>query len=109
MISIARDSGVVTLINAFACEPAQQENLMKAWRDAEAELGVLPGVVSAALHRSFDGTRVVNYGQLRSVEDWENLRKVGQMKAYFDRITKFGSPDAHLYEVIYTRDRTSVA
>ena len=51
----------------------------------------------------------MNYGQLRSGEDWENLRKIGQMKAYFDRITKFGSPHAHLYEVVYTRDRTSVA
>jgi hypothetical protein len=49
MISIARDSGVVTVINAFTCEPAQQANLVKAWRDAETELGVLPGVVSAAL------------------------------------------------------------
>lgn len=29
--------------------------------------------------------------QLRSVEGWDNLRKVGQIKGYFDRITKFGT------------------
>ncbi len=68
--------------------------------------GCSPGVISTALHRSLDGTRVVNYGQLRSAADWEKLREVGQTKAYFDRITRFGRPDAHLYEVVYTRDRT---
>jgi len=45
---------------------------------------------------------VVNYAQLRSAQDRENLRKVGQLRAHFDRITKFGKPDAHLSEVVYT-------
>jgi heme-degrading monooxygenase HmoA len=104
MISISRDSGLVTVINSFACEPEQQENLIGAWREAAAELGKLPGVVSAALHKSLDGTRVVNYVQVRSVEDWENLRKVGQSQGYFDRVTKFGTPDPHVYEVVDTRE-----
>ncbi len=107
MISIARDSGLVTVINSFSCEPEQQENLVSAWRDAATELGALSGIVSAALHRSLDGTRVVNYVQVRSVEDWENLRNIGQTKGYFDRITKFGTPDAHVYEVVDTRDRAA--
>ena len=68
------------------------------------------GIVAATLHRSLDGTRVVNYVQVRSVEDYENLRKVGQAKGYFDRIAKFatGKPDAHVYEVVDTRDRPAV-
>jgi heme-degrading monooxygenase HmoA len=107
MISITRDSGLVTVINAFTCEPGQQEDLVSAWRDAAAELGKLPGMVSAALHKSVDGTRVVNYVQVRSVGDWENLRKVGETKGYFDRIAKFGAPDAHVYEVIDTRERVA--
>ncbi len=109
MISISRNSGPVTLINVFSCEPAAQNALVEAWREAETELGTLPGVVSAALHRSLDGTRVVNYGQLRSVEDWENLRKIGRMKAYFERINQFGQPDAHLYEIMYMLDRSGAA
>ena len=100
---------MITVINSFACEPEQQENLVRALRDAAPELGALPGIVAATLHRSFDGTRVVNYVQVRSVEDYENLRKVGQTKGYFDRITKFatGKPDAHVYEVVVTRDRAA--
>ena len=52
----------------------------------------------------------MNYVQVRSVEDYENLRKVGQAKGYFDRIAKFatGKPDAHVYEVVDTRDRAAV-
>jgi quinol monooxygenase YgiN len=93
---------MISVINSFACEPEQQENLVRALRDAAPELGALPGIVAATLHRSLDGTRVVNYVQVRSVEDYENLRKVGQTKGYFDRITKFatGKPDAHVYEVV---------
>ena len=105
MISIARDTGLVTVINSFTCEPGQQDNLVSARRDAAAELGKLPGLVSAALHKSLDGTRVVNYAQVRSLEDWENLRKVVQSKGYFDRVMKFGTPDAHVYEVVDTRER----
>jgi hypothetical protein len=81
------DSGLV--IDAFTCEAEQQEDLVSTWRDAAAELGRLPGIVSAALHKSVDGTRAVNDMQVRSAEDWENLRKVSQTKGYFDRIVKF--------------------
>lgn len=107
MITIHRNSGLVTLINAFSCEPRAQDDLIKAWRNAtEVELGGLPGIVSAALHRSLDGTRVVNYAQWQSAEDWENLTRVGTMKKYFQRMGQFGHPDAHLYEVVYTLDKT---
>ena len=33
----------------------------------------LPGFVSANIHKSLDGTHVVNYGQWRSKEDFEAM------------------------------------
>ena len=70
MITIRRDQELVTLINAFTCEPETQNDLVKVWQDVTGvELGGLPGIISAALHRSLDGTRVVNYAQWRSAED----------------------------------------
>jgi Antibiotic biosynthesis monooxygenase len=64
MITIRGEQNLVTLINAFSCEPKTQDDLVKAWQDAtEIELGRLPGIISAALHRSLNGTRVVNYAQ----------------------------------------------
>jgi hypothetical protein len=94
MISIARDGGLITVINVFSCDPAQQADLMNAWREAEPELGRTPGAISTALHRSLDGTRAVNYAQIRSAEDWERLREVGQTRGYFHRIARFGRPEA---------------
>ena len=43
---------MITIINSFPCEPKQQENLVRALRDAAPELGALPGIVAATLHRS---------------------------------------------------------
>jgi hypothetical protein len=39
---------MITVINSFACEPEQQENLVRASRDAAPELGHCP--VSLPLH-----------------------------------------------------------
>jgi hypothetical protein len=110
VISVTCDNGLTpspAKLNNRSCttEAAQQEDLVGACRDAAAELGKLPGIVSAALHKSVDGTRVVNDMRVRSVEDWENLRKVSQTKGYFDRIVKFGTPDMYVHEVIDTRER----
>ena len=72
MITIKQADGTVVLINVFTCEPENQQKLIDAWiRATEEKLGKLPGIVSAALHRSKDGTRVVNYAQWKSAEDWE--------------------------------------
>jgi hypothetical protein len=34
---------------------------VRALRDAAPKFGALPGIAAATLHRSLDGTRVVNY------------------------------------------------
>jgi len=79
---------MITSSNSFPCEPKQQENLVRALRDAAPELGALPGIVAPTLHRSLDGTRVVNYVQVRSVEDYENLRKSAS------KVTSIASPNS---------------
>ena len=74
MITIKKGSDVVTLINVFSCEPENQQALVDAWvRATEETLGKLPGIISASLHKSKDGTRVVNYAQWKTSENWERL------------------------------------
>ncbi len=106
MITIAKSGDVVTLINVFSCDPETQQHLIDAWiRATEEALGKLPGILPAALHRSKDGTRVVNYAQWRTSEGWEKLLTIGK-KGYFGEMGKYAKPDAHLYEVCYLLDRT---
>ena len=106
MIKIAQDRDVVTVINAFTCEPQNQQHLVDAWiRATEEKLGALPGITSAALHRSKDGARVINYAQRKSAENWENLFRIGS-ESWFREMAKYAKPDAHLYEVCCLLDNT---
>lgn len=106
MITIAKDGDLVTLINVFSCEPQNQQRLIDSWsRATEERLGKLPGIVSAALHRSKDGTRVVNYAQWQSAENWQSLTRIGS-ESWFREMGKYAKPDVHLYEVCYLLDKT---
>jgi|SRR6516225_2814852 ribosome-binding ATPase YchF (GTP1/OBG family) len=107
MITITQSGDVVTLINVFTCDPENQQALIDAWtRATEETLGKLPGIISAALHKSKDGTRVVNYAQWKTSESWQKLVEVGK-SSYFAEMGKFAQPDAHLYEVCYLLDKTT--
>ena len=68
-------------------------------------LGKLPGIISAALHRSKDGTCVINYAQWKTTENWESLFRIGS-ESWFREMGKYAKPDAHLYEVCYLLDKT---
>jgi hypothetical protein len=106
MITITQNNDTVTLINVFSCEPETQQHLIDLWiRATEETLGKLPGLISAALHRSKDGTRVVNYAQWKTAENWENLFRIGS-EFWFREMGKYAKPDAHLYEVCYLLDKT---
>lgn len=63
-----------------------------------------PGAIGAALHRSTDGTRVVNYAQWRSEADYSRFVKKSreQMEA---RRPLAERVDPHLYEVVYLFER----
>jgi len=90
----------VTLINVFTVEPGKQDELVQILSEAtEKEMKRLPGFVSANIHKSFDGTRVVNYAQRRSKADFEAMVKKSEVAPYMkapDAIAKFVP---HLYAV----------
>lgn len=89
----------MTLINVFSCEPQNQQHLIDLWiRATQARVRELPGIISASLHRSKDGTRVVDYAQWKSSENWENLFRIGS-ESWLREMGKYAKPDAHLYEV----------
>lgn len=106
MIKIPQSSDLVTLINVFSCDPQNQHRLVDSWiRATEERLGALPGIISAALHRSKDGARVVNYAQWKSSENWENLARIAN-ESWLGEMGEFAKPDAHLYEVCYLLAKT---
>jgi quinol monooxygenase YgiN len=70
-ITITTDTDPVTLVNVFTVEPAQQLALVDALDTATREIfSTLPGFISANLHTSLDGTRVINYAQWASEQQY---------------------------------------
>lgn len=90
MTEILVRGDVVTLINVFTVAPEDQDRLLKVLAEAtEQVMNGMPGFVSANLHKSLDGTKVVNYAQWRSKEDFE------------------ATLQPHLYEVSFVEDTES--
>jgi quinol monooxygenase YgiN len=84
---------ILTLINVFTVEPQQQEELAQVLIDAtERTMKHQPGFISASIHKSLDGHKVVNYAQWKSREDFEAMTKnphaIPHMKAAAD-LAKF--------------------
>jgi quinol monooxygenase YgiN len=97
---VSQEGNLVTLINVFETKPEQQQALIDQWSRFVEEVKDEPGLIGAALHRSKDGTRVVNYAQWRSEANYNNF-----VKKYSAQFTTFGPLasriDPHLYEVVY--------
>lgn len=101
---ISREGDLVTVINVFETKPEQQQELIEQWIRFVEEVAGEPGMIGASLHRSTDGTRVVNYAQWRSKEDFERFVKKYQERMEARRpLTQ--RVDPHLYEVIYLFER----
>jgi quinol monooxygenase YgiN len=75
MITIAKGTDGVTLINVFTVEPARQSELVGLLaRATDSAVRHFPGFISASLHRGLDGTKVTMYAQWRSMKEYEAMR-----------------------------------
>ena len=73
--TITASDDVLTLINVFIVKPEHQDELVRLLTQATDEVMVdIPGFVSANIHRSADGKRVVNYAQWRSRADFDAMQ-----------------------------------
>jgi hypothetical protein len=64
-----------------------------------------PGWISATVHRSCDGTRVVNYAQSENNE--AALRVVDRLRkgGWLERNKAFGDAHPGLYDVVFTLEK----
>lgn len=97
-----------TQINVFTVEPGRDRQLIDHLARAARVASEVPGWVSASLHRSLDGTRVVNYAQCESPDAAraviEHLTERGLIQAN----KAFGQAHPGLYEVVFTLDRDTL-
>lgn len=101
MVQIASANEVATLINVFTVSPENQQKLVDMLVEAtEKTMRHIPGFVSASIHKSADGTRVANYAQWRSPEDFQAMLKDPRAAEHMKPIRELATNDANLYEVV---------
>lgn len=99
--TIRAEDPVMVLINVFTCEPQNQQRLVEAWqRGTDEVMRYLPGFISANIHRSLDGTKVINYAQWASRDDFEASLRNPEVGAYFRELAQIAPPDPVLAEVV---------
>jgi quinol monooxygenase YgiN len=103
MITISANNHLVTIINVFSVDPANQSQLMQLLRRAtEGSVAQAQGFVSASLHRSIDGTKVTMYAQWRTVEDYQAMRANPGPLPYLQEALTIATFEPGMYEVVDT-------
>jgi quinol monooxygenase YgiN len=111
MMTIAEHSGLVTAINVFTVDPANQQRLVDLLAGVtDTSVRHAPGFVRAALHRGVDGTKVTMYAQWRSAELYQRyqaLRSSSADATYVAEILAIARFDPGTYEVVQVFDGSS--
>jgi hypothetical protein len=99
---IRADTGVITQINVFTVPEGGQQALIDLLREAAMSCRDISGWMSASLHRSLDGTRVVNYAQARDEAAMRRVFEHLRNNGFLDRNKALGEAHPGLYEVSLT-------
>ena len=96
-------SSPITLINVFTVEPDQQQRLVDLLDSATAQvMRHRSGFVSANLHASLDGTRVVNYAQWQDQASFEAMLADPAAREHMDALRGLATVEPRLYDVAST-------
>ena len=100
-VTISPGRKLVTLINVFTVEPADQQRLLELLAHAtETSVRHAPGFISASLHRSLDGTKVTMYAQWRSVADYQAMRENPTAMPFLQQALAIAKFYPGMYEVV---------
>jgi len=106
MPQIETGSPYATFINTFRCKPADQDEVARINVEiVEQVASSFPGFISASVHRSTDGTRVINYLQWESAEHLHAMQRSAEFKAVAERFAGLIDFDPHECEVVHVAER----
>jgi len=101
MPEIRQNSGIVTQITTVKVPPDNQDEVLQLMTERAQFMATQPGFVSVSLHRSRDGSHVVNYVQWTSPE---KLSAAHHSKEFRKKWPRFGEliddVEPCLYDVV---------
>ena len=104
MPHISVDPNIVTLINTFTTTPEHREQVMNIIGTVGPLASAAPGWISASVHLSLDGSRIVNYVQWRSVADFEAFVADPRLQAALASLQGIAEVDPRLYTVAHVTE-----
>lgn len=99
--TISTEQDLMTLINVFTVEPEHQQELNDILVEATEVMRTIDGFVSANLHQSRDGRRVVNYVQWRSEEHFQQMLQDPRALPHMQRAAELATYDPITSDVTY--------
>ena len=102
MSEIRPNNGICTQITTVKLAPDNQDEVLKLMKERARFMATQPGFVSVNLHRSKDGSHVVNYVQWTSAD---KLAAAHHAPEFRKKWPQFGElvkeADPCLYDVVY--------
>lgn len=105
MPMIRAHSPLVTQINVFTVPAGGQGRLIDYLSRAAEVAREVDGSLSASLHRSLDGTRVVNYAQSADEDAARRVIEHLTCRGLIQGNRAYGEARPGLYEVVFTLER----
>lgn len=103
MATIAKGRNLMTLITVYTVDPARQHELADLLiRATDETMRHIPGFVSASIHRSADGTRVINYAQWRSRADYAALQSNSHVRPHLEAVAGLARTEPVVCDVVYS-------
>jgi hypothetical protein len=99
--SIAPGDQILTLINTLTCADARQGELVAAIEKSITDVfSQVDGFISASVHASLDRTRVINYMQWRTADDFDQAELQPKVREHLAEIMTIAeSADPRLFHV----------
>jgi hypothetical protein len=101
MTMIQRNGNIVTSIDIFTVEDSsKQQRLLDMLKDAiKLIINKHQGFISATVHKSLDGTRVINYIQWQNKDAIEKMLNDPKVLIHMNDVDQIAKADRNLYEI----------
>lgn len=106
MIRIQKDRNIITSISIFTIkDSSDQKRLIDMLRDAIKQIMIKHyGFISANIHKSLDGTKVVNYVQWGNKEAFEKMLNDPRAIIHMNDVASIAKAERSLYEVAFVEE-----
>ena len=106
MPEIHPGNGLVTQITTIAVDPGHQDDVLQLMRERAKFMATQPGFVSITLHRSEDGSHVVNYIQWSNREQLKAAHHSQEFRKKWPEFGKIAEEiDPCLYDVVLVEEK----